>query len=140
MHQTIFAFYYSDSLSQETVLILERKDNNSSVLSLPMHSSYNYSDIEVKKEWLESEFGLSKSQYEIVRYQYEKNVPNTTYLSVQLHFNPEELEIFLENNPKLQTVVKNNEIPDYLIPSHTLGYINWMLSRDFLEARKRGKL
>ena len=105
-----------------------------------MYSSYNHSDIEVKKEWLESEFGLSKSQYEIVRYQYEKNVPNTTYLSVQLHFNPEELEIFLENNPKLQTVVKNNEIPDYLIPSHTLGYINWMLSRDFLEARKRCKL
>ncbi|BAY87846.1 hypothetical protein NIES267_73700 (plasmid) [Calothrix parasitica NIES-267] len=140
MHQTIFAFYYSDTAKKETVLVLERKDNNSTVLSLPVYTSYNHSDINAKKEWIESEFGLSKSQYEIVRYQYEKNVHDTTYLSVQLHFNPQDLEIFIENNPKLQTVAKNNEIPDWLIPSHTLGYINWMLSRDFLEARERGEV
>lgn len=140
MHQTIFAFYYSDKLKKETVLVLERKDNNFSVLSLPIYSSYNHSDIRVKQEWLKSEFGLSESQYEIVRYQYEKNVDNVTYLSVQLHLSIEELEIFLKNNPKLQTVVKNNDIPSHLIPCETLDYINWMLSRDFLEARARSRV
>jgi hypothetical protein len=137
MHQTIFAFYFV-STSKEIVLILERKDNNSSILSLPMHSSYNHSDTNLKQEWIESEFGLAKNQYEIVRYQYEKNVDDITYLSVQLHLKPEELEVFLRNNPRLKTVVKNNEIPTSLVPCHTLGYINWMLSRDFLEARERG--
>ena len=140
MHQTIFVFYYSDKLKKETVLVLERKDNNSSVLSLPMYSSYNHSEIDVKQEWLESEFGLSRNQYEIVRYQYEKNVDDVTYLSVQLHLSIEELEIFLKNNPNLQTVVRNDEIPSHLISSHTLGYVNWMLSNEFLEMRERGRM
>ena len=138
MHQTIFAFYYLNLAKKETVLVLERKDNNSSVLSLPIYSSYNHTYIKTKREWIESEFGLSECQYEIVRYQYEKNVNDVTYLSVQLHLNPEELQVFLKNNPNLQTVVKNNEIPSHLIPCETLGYINWMLSTDFLEARERG--
>lgn len=137
MHQTVFAFYYSNP-NKEIVLVLEKKDNNSSVLSLPVHCRYNHSDINSKKEWIESEFGLSECQYEIVRYQYEKSVDNTTYLSVQLYLDAEELEVFLRNNPNIQTVVKNNEIPSLLIPCETLGYINWMLSTDFLEARERG--
>lgn len=137
MHQTIFAFYYSNP-NKDIVLVLKKKDNSSSVLSLPGYSSYNQRDTNSKTEWLESEFGLSKYQYEIVRYQYEKDDNDTTYLSVQLHLNAEELEIFLENNPNLQTVVKNNEIPTFLIPCETLGYINWMLSTDFLEAREGG--
>lgn len=138
MHQTIFAFYYSNTINKEIVLVLEKKDNNSSVLSLPVHCRYNHNDIEVKKEWIESEFSLSKNQYEIVRYQYEKDDNDTTYLSVQLYLNAEELEIFLNDNPSLQTVVKTNDIPGYLISCETLGYINWMLSTDFLEARERG--
>lgn len=140
MHQTIFAFYYLDSANKETILVLERKDKNSSVLSLPTYSSYNHSDTEMKQEWLKSEFGLSESQYEIVRYQYEKNVDDVTYMSVQLHLSIEELEIFLKNNPNLQTVVRNDDIPSHLISSHTLGYVNWMLSNEFLEMRKKGKL
>lgn len=138
MHQTIFAFYYLNLAKKETVLVLERKDNNSSVLSLPIYSSYNHTDTSSKEEWIESEFGLSEYQYEIVRYQYEKDNNDTTYLSVQLYLNAEELETFLKNNLNIQTVVKNNEIPSHLIPCETLGYINWMLSTDFLEARERG--
>jgi hypothetical protein len=140
MNQTIFAFYYSNPVSKEIILVLERKNENSTVLSLPVHCRYNHSDINSKKKWLESEFGLPKNQYEIVRYQYEKSVDNTTYLSVQLHLDAEELEVFLRNNPRLETIAKSNEIPTSLVPCQTLGYINWMLSTDFLEARERGSV